>query len=121
MSSNKRVSILVGIIGLLIILLSGSIGYIFANIESKNTSSTNTNSIENSKVLKEIEELKVLYDTKIADKTISFTEMQIQKDSIQNLVSYSTFKSSISLNTLKFSEVLDVEELVFLDSILAKI
>ena len=37
------------------------------------------------------------------------------------LVSYSTFKSSISFNTLKFSEVLDVEELVFLDSILAKI
>ena len=79
MSSNKRLSILVGIIGLLIILLSGSIGYIFANIESKNTSSSTSNTSENFKVLKEIEDLKVLYDTKIADKTISFTEMQIQK------------------------------------------
>ena len=102
MSSNKRVSILVGIIGLLIILLSGSIGYIFANIESKNTSSSTSNTSENFKVLKEIEDLKVLYDTKIADKTISFTEMQIQKDSIQNLVMALENSKSDGMALLKY-------------------
>ena len=102
MSSNKRLSILVGIIGLLIILLSGSIGYIFDNIESKNTSSSTSNTSENFKVLKEIEDLKVLYDTKIADKTISFTEMQIQKDSIQNLVMALENSKSDGLALIKY-------------------
>ena len=86
MNSNKRISILVGIIALLIILLAGSIGYIFANISNDNAISNKSSSKENTKVLKEIEALKILYDTKIADKTISYTEMQIQKDSIENLV-----------------------------------
>lgn len=83
MSVNRNISILIGIIGVLILLLSGSIGYIIYQTEdfSKNDKVTN-----NSKILKEISELKSLYDAKIADKTNSYVNLQIQKDSIETLL-----------------------------------
>lgn len=85
MSTKRNISILIGIIGILILLLAGSIGYIIATEE--NASNLNSNdSAQNNKVLKEIEELKQLYDSKIADKTNNYVTLQIQKDSIQALV-----------------------------------
>ena len=83
MSAKRNISILVGIIGLLIILLTVSIGYIVANNESLSGTNISENKI---KVLQEIKELKNLYDAKIADKTNSYMQMQLQKDSIQVLV-----------------------------------
>jgi hypothetical protein len=86
MSTKRNISILIGIIGILILLLAGSIGYIIAN-ENYKSKSNGEFSVDNSKVLKEIEELKQLYDAKIADKTNNYISLQIQKDSIENLVS----------------------------------
>lgn len=83
MSAKRNISILVGIIGLLIILLTVSIGYIVANNETLSGTNITENKV---KVLQEIKELKNLYDVKIADKTNSYMEMQLQKDSIQVLV-----------------------------------
>lgn len=85
MSTKRNVSILIGIIGILILLLAGTIGYIIAN-EGNGAVNNSNNSAENAKVLKEIEALKQLYDTKIADKTNNYVSLQIQKDSIEALV-----------------------------------
>ncbi len=84
MSTKRNISILVGIIGILILLLTASMGYILANNDNWLKEDT---SDKNSKVLKEIRELKSLYDAKIADKTNNFMVLQMQKDSIQNLLS----------------------------------
>ncbi len=84
---KKSIPILIGIIGLLIILLAGCIGYIMGNFDvlSKNKTS-NFSTVDNSKVLQQIDELKLMYDSKIADKTLSYNSLQVQKDSIASLV-----------------------------------
>jgi hypothetical protein len=85
MSTKRNISILIGIIGVLIVLLAGSIGYIVAN-ENDKFKPKNESAIDNFKALKEIEELKKLYDDKIADKTNNYISLQIKKDSIETLV-----------------------------------
>ena len=85
MSNKKSVPILIGIIGLLLILLAGSIGYILGGNSSN--SITEPSSISNDKkVLKEIEELKLMYDTKIADKTNTYKALQEEKERVKILV-----------------------------------
>jgi hypothetical protein len=85
MSNKKSVPILIGIIGLLLILLAGSIGYILGGNSSN--AITEPSSISNDKkVLQEIEELKLMYDTKIADKTNTYNALQEEKERVKILV-----------------------------------
>lgn len=85
MSNKKSVPILIGIIGLLLILLAGSIGYILGGNSSN--AITEPSSISNDKkVLQEIEELKLMYDTKIADKTNTYKALQEEKERVKILV-----------------------------------
>ena len=85
MSNKKSVPILIGIIGLLLILLAGSIGYILGGNSSN--SITEPSSISNDKkVWQEIEELKLMYDTKIADKTNTYKALQEEKERVKILV-----------------------------------
>lgn len=85
MSNKKSVPILIGIIGLLLVLLAGSIGYILGGNSSN--AITEPSSISNDKkVLQEIEELKLMYDTKIADKTNTYKALQEEKERVKILV-----------------------------------
>lgn len=85
MSNKKSVPILIGIIGLLLILLAGSIGYILGG--NSFNAITEPSSISNDKkVLQEIEELKLMYDTKIADKTTTYKALQEEKERVKSLV-----------------------------------
>jgi hypothetical protein len=85
MSNRKSIPILIGIIGFLMMLLAGSIGYILGG---NNNGSDSKDRIEtDSKVMKEIEELKSMYDTKIADKTNNYNALQEEKDRVNKLVS----------------------------------
>lgn len=65
-------------------LLAGSIGYILGG-DNSGSSSSSTSS-DNKKVLKEIEELKTLYDLKIADKTNTYNALEAEKKRVNNLV-----------------------------------
>jgi hypothetical protein len=85
MSNKKSVPILIGIIGILLILLAGSIGYILGG-NSFNSITEPTGVGDNKKVLQEIEELKVMYDTKIADKTTTYKALQEEKERVKLLV-----------------------------------
>lgn len=88
MSTKKNITILIGIIGVLLVLLAGSIGYILGNssIISDANNSHPTPFSEDKKVMKEIEELKAIYDTKIAEKTNNYKALQAEKEKVQNLV-----------------------------------
>lgn len=84
MTNKKSVPILIGIIGVLMMLLAGAIGYILGG---NNNNSSQPSSISNdAKVMKEIEELKSMYDSKIADKTNSYNALQDEKDRVNQLV-----------------------------------
>ncbi|MEC4005821.1 hypothetical protein OX283_014210 [Flavobacterium sp. SUN052] len=87
MSSKKSISILIGIIGILLVLLAGSIGYIFGTSNLiTNESVSKSNGVDDAKVMKEIEELKALYDSKIEQKTVNYNELQNEKAKVENLV-----------------------------------
>ena len=83
MDSNKKTSYLLLIIGVLIIGLAGCIGYIAGNggnqFVAKQFSS-------DEQVMKEINELKSMYDAKISQKTASFKDIKQEKDKIAALV-----------------------------------
>lgn len=85
MSIQKNISILVGIIGVLILLLAASVGYIISN-ENSSPITKSESVIDDLKILKEIDELRKIYDAKIADKTNNYIALQIKKDSIEHLV-----------------------------------
>lgn len=93
MKSNKNNStVLVVIIGVLVVMLAASIGYIVGN----NTTTANYKNVtakpqtkaskNNRKIIAKVQELKEMYDTKIAEKTISFNELQLEKSKVENLV-----------------------------------
>ncbi|MBC7524121.1 MAG: hypothetical protein H7239_06760 [Flavobacterium sp.] len=103
MTNKKRISILIGIIGLLIILLAGSIGFIMGNYEAfSKSNNVSASPINNTKVLKDIEDLKLLYDAKIADKTLIYNNLQSQKDSIASLVKALEKSKSDANSLLKY-------------------
>lgn len=84
MTNKKSIPILIGIIGVLMMLLAGAIGYIMGG---NNSNSSQPSSISNdAKVMKEIEELKSMYDSKIADKTNSYNALQEEKERVNQLV-----------------------------------
>ena len=87
MSSKRSISILVGIIGILLVLLAGTIGYIVGNSSILSNDSNKATSIaDDAKVMKEIEELKAMYDSKIAEKTNSYKALQDEKAKVESLV-----------------------------------
>lgn len=84
MENNKKTSYLLLIIGILVLALAGAVGYIVGDL---NSSEKNENVISNNdEVMKEIEELKTMYDSKIAEKTNSFRELKDQKTKIESLM-----------------------------------
>ncbi|WP_298119490.1 hypothetical protein [Flavobacterium sp.] len=84
MTNKKSIPILIGIIGVLMMLLAGAIGYIMGG---NNSNSSQPSSISNdAKVMEEIEELKSMYDSKIADKTNSYKALQEEKERVNQLV-----------------------------------
>ena len=89
MSNKRSITILIGIIGILLVLLAGSIGYILGNssILSGNSPSKSSSITEDKKVMKEIEELKKMYDSKIAEKTNNYKALEEERGKVQLLVS----------------------------------
>jgi hypothetical protein len=84
MESNKSVKYLIGIIVLLVMGLAASIGYIVGN--SNNVPLSQSSISSNDEVMKEIEELKQMYDAKISEKTASFKELKTEKAKVQKLL-----------------------------------
>ncbi len=87
MATAKNPTVLYIIIAVLVMALAASIGY---NIGSGNTPAGNmaapsANAI-NKKVLKEIEELKTLYDSRIAEKTATYKDLEAEKQKVQSLL-----------------------------------
>lgn len=89
MTINKRsITVLIGIIGILLVLLSGSIGYILGNSSIISGNSTAAPSItEDKKVMKELAGLKKMYDSKIAEKTNNYKALEEERSKVQLLVS----------------------------------
>jgi len=97
MDSKKRTSYLLLIIGILVLALAGSIGYIAGDLNSR--SAPNPSISDNEEVMNEIEELKTMYDSKIAEKTNSFKNLKDQKTKIQSLM-YELEQSKNNAQTL---------------------
>lgn len=87
MANSKNTTTLYFIIAVLVMFLAASIGYNFGNGNSNVIADTNAsaNGI-NAKVLKEIEELKTIYDSKIAEKKASYKDLQVEKEKVQFLL-----------------------------------
>lgn len=97
MDSKKRTSYLFLIIGILVLALAGAIGYIVGDL---NSDFKKTNSVSNNdEVMKEIEELKIMYDTKIAEKTTSFKELKDEQSKVEALM-YELEKTKSDANSL---------------------
>jgi hypothetical protein len=89
MSNSKRsITILIGVIGVLLVLLAGTIGYILGNssIISGDSSSKTSAIADDKKIMKEIEVLKAIYDSKIAEKTNNYKALVEEKEKVQVLV-----------------------------------
>lgn len=84
MENNKKTSYLLLIIGILVLSLSGAIGYIVGDLNSGEKKESVVSN--NDEVMKEIEELKTMYDSKIAEKTNSFRELKDQKTKVESLM-----------------------------------
>ncbi len=87
MATAKNTTALYIIIAVLIMCLAASIGYNFGNINATaNPNSSNSMNAINSKVLKEIEELKSIYDTKIAEKKSTYKDLEAEKAKVEKLL-----------------------------------
>lgn len=84
MENNKKTSYLLLIIGILVLALAGAVGYIVGDLNSSEKKESVVSN--NDEVMKEIEELKTMYDSKIAEKTNSFRELKDQKTKIESLM-----------------------------------
>ncbi|MES2747437.1 MAG: hypothetical protein V4648_03610, partial [Bacteroidota bacterium] len=87
MASAKNTTALYVIIAVLIMCLAASIGYnIGSGTTAENPNATASMNAINSKVLKEIEELKTIYDSKIAEKKATYNDLEVEKDKVQQLL-----------------------------------
>lgn len=84
MSNKRSITILIGIIGVLLLMLAGTIGYILGN--TNENGSTSTGISDDKKVMQEIEELKQMYDSKIAEKTNNYNALEAEREKVQALV-----------------------------------
>lgn len=99
-TNKKSIPILIGIIGVLMMLLAGAIGYILGGT---NSSTAQPSGISNdSKVMHEINELKTLYDSKIADKTNTYNALQTEKNRVNELVAELEKTKSDANSLLKY-------------------
>ncbi len=96
MDSKKSVSYLLMIIGVLVLALAGSVGYILGDDNNQNKTPAITS---NDAVMQEIEELKTMYDSKIAEKTTSFKELKAEQAKVQKLV-FELEKTKANANSL---------------------
>ncbi len=96
MDSKKSVSYLLMIIGVLVLALAGSVGYILGDDNNQNKTPAITS---NDAVMQEIEELKTMYDSKIAEKTTSFKELKVEQAKVQKLV-FELEKTKANANSL---------------------
>lgn len=97
MDAKKRTSYLLLIIGILVLALAGAIGYIVGDL---NSDSKKPNSVSNNdEVMQEIEELKMMYDSKIAEKTTSFKELKEEQAKVESLM-YELEKTKSDANSL---------------------
>jgi len=84
---KRRITILIGVIGILLVLLAGAIGYIIGNSNILYRESTSKATIsDDKKLMKEIEELKIIYDSKIAEKTNNYKALKEEREKVQILV-----------------------------------
>jgi len=126
MATSKNTTTLYFIIAVLVMFLAASIGYNIGNVNSNNSSdATASASSINAKVLKEIEELKTIYDSKIAEKKASYKDLQIEKEKVQFLLAELEQTKGNANSLLKYKEEyqnleskmrLLVEEIVVLKS-----
>lgn len=89
MSNSKRsITILIGVIGILLVLLAGTIGYILGNSSmlSGDSSVKSSTISDDKKIMKEIEELKAMYDSKITEKTNNYKALEEEREKVQVLV-----------------------------------
>lgn len=84
MENNRKTSYLLLIIGILVLALAGSIGYIVGDWNAKEKEEKSVTN--NEEVMKEIEELKTIYDSKIAEKTNSFRALKEEKAKVASLL-----------------------------------
>lgn len=88
MSGGKKSIVLYVIIAVLVMALAASIGYNIGNAktaEMATNATASTNAI-NSKVLREIEDLKNIYDSKIAEKKATYKDLEAEKLKVQSLL-----------------------------------
>lgn len=97
MDDKKRTSYLLMIIGILVLALAGAIGYIVGDFNSNKQPANSVST--NDEVMKEIEELKSMYDSKIAEKTTSFQELKEEKKKVESLM-YELEKTKSDANAL---------------------
>jgi hypothetical protein len=90
MNNKKSIIYLLLIILLLIICFATSIGYIIGNSNAssynQNLPYTNPNPNDNAALDSQINDLKSVYNSKIAKKTASFRELEIEKNKVQELL-----------------------------------
>lgn len=105
MATSKNTTTLYFIIAVLVMFLAASIGYNIGNGNSNSTSdaATSANGI-NAKVLKEIAELKTIYDTKIAEKKASYKDLQAEKEKVQFLLAELEQTKGSANSLLKYKE-----------------
>jgi hypothetical protein len=101
MSSKKNSFILIGIIGVLVILLAGSIGFILASVSNSTLISA---SDQNFEIKKDLQNLKQTYNSKIAIKTNNYYNLQIQKDSIKKLLEALETSKQNAATLLKYKD-----------------
>jgi hypothetical protein len=97
MNTKKNTSLLLLIIGVLVLALAGCIGYIVGDFNSGTPKTQPISS--NDQVMQEIEELKAMYDSKIAEKTNTFKDLKDQKTKVEALM-YELEKTKSDANAL---------------------
>jgi hypothetical protein len=105
MANAKNSTTLYVIIAVLVMALAASIGYNIGSLNSNNGSNSNSsvNAI-NAKVLKEIEDLKSIYDTKIAEKKATYNDLEAEKQKVQKLVAELEQNKGSASALLKYKE-----------------
>ncbi len=90
MNNKKSIVYLLLIILLLLICFATSIGYIIGNSNAssnnQNVTYKNPNFNDNAELNSKINDLKSVYNSKIAKKTASFRELEIEKNKVQELL-----------------------------------
>lgn len=105
MATSKNTTTLYFIIAVLVMFLAASIGYNIGNGNSNTIADANASASGiNAKVLKEIAELKTIYDSKIAEKKASYKDLQVEKEKVQFLLAELEQTKGNANSLLKYKE-----------------